>query len=127
MSENRNCIVLTALLVTACAAPSAPSGPDLTADQFGSMVVGKKLHYVAADRPGLTADATYRPDGTLDGTWNMNSSSGHVAQTWKRDGDKVCNTDPKEGTHCVSFRQTGGGFAEVNLDGSLHGMDTVMQ
>ena len=117
---------VVAPLRSACTSQPAPPGPDLTADPFRSPAVGNKLHYAAADRPGLTAEATYGSVGTLNGTWAANGSGGHVSETWALDGNRVCNTDKQEGAHCVTLRQNGNGFAEVNGDGMLHGTDTVV-
>jgi hypothetical protein len=124
--------IAAACVLAACAGPAPPARPDLTADQFKSTIVGKRIQYASADvRYAVSALGGYKDDGTLATDWTSGGKSGHYTATWKMDGDKVCVTDtPANGgkTVCRAWRNSGGAsYAEINPDGSLHGTSTVVQ
>lgn len=117
-------------LLAACAQKPvpAPDGPLLSGAAFKTEIVGKKLHYVAADRDdGLTADATYNPDGTLSVRWATATAAGTGSGKWKIEGDTVC-VDISRESGCRTWRKLNPTtFAEVNAGGDLHGTTTIVQ
>ncbi len=121
-----------AALLAGCAGPAVPEGPPLPGIAFNGTITGKTLKYNSADQnTPVTAVGVYNPDGTLASEWSSGGKTGHYAATWKLDGDKVCVTSSVAnggGSRCFTWRKVGETtYAEINADGSLHGIDMIVK
>ncbi len=118
-------------LVSACS-QDAPPGLHLTGEQFRAAIAGQRLFWESGDRTHLlTARGGYAADGTLATDWEIQGKLGHYSGTWELDGDRVCVTDsPADGGErtCRTWRKLNDTeYAEVNPDGTLHGIAVVLR